>query len=313
MSRSDFGGTLKDSFTAHPKFDPKTGENLAITYRAMRKTVNYVVVSPEGLAETRAEIPAPHEPMVHDVGFTKNFVVVLDLPVTFQPTVAFNPSSLPRSPFPYLWNPSQPPRVGLLPRSGDLGGLRWFDAPSCYVFHILNAYENSAGIVVVDVVRHPRMFVRDRNGINEGTPVLARWTFDPATKVLAESIIDDHGCEFPRFDTRLGGQNYRFGYTAHLRDRQLGPIMKHDLHSGRTEVHDFGAGCASREPIFVPRTADAAEDDGYVLSYVYDANRNTSDVVILAAQDFAGEPVAVVELPVRVPFGFHGDWIADAE
>jgi carotenoid cleavage dioxygenase-like enzyme len=33
--------------------------------------------------------------------------------------------------------------------------------------------------------------------------------------------------------------------------------------------------------------------------------------VILAAQDFAGPPVTVVELPVRVPFGFHGGWVPD--
>jgi hypothetical protein len=42
------------------------------------------------------------------------------------------------------------------------------------------------------------------------------------------------------------------------------------------------------------------------MAYVFDAERNASDVVILSAQDFAGPPLAVVELPVRVPFGFHG-------
>ncbi len=41
------------------------------------------------------------------------------------------------------------------------------------------------------------------------------------------------------------------------------------------------------------------------------AVRNASEVAILSAQDFAGPPLAVIELPVRVPFGFHGAWVPD--
>jgi len=65
------------------------------------------------------------------------------------------------------------------------------------------------------------------------------------------------------------------------------------------------------EPVFVPRKGATGEDDGYLMAYVHNAHRNASDVVILSADDFAAAPLAVVELPVRVPFGFHGDWIPD--
>jgi carotenoid cleavage dioxygenase len=65
------------------------------------------------------------------------------------------------------------------------------------------------------------------------------------------------------------------------------------------------------EPVFVPRTPDAEEDDGWVLAYTYDADTNRSDVVILEARDFTGEPIATIHLPTRVPFGFHGNWIPD--
>ncbi|HEX2746255.1 MAG TPA: carotenoid oxygenase family protein [Streptosporangiaceae bacterium] len=37
----------------------------------------------------------------------------------------------------------------------------------------------------------------------------------------------------------------------------------------------------------------------------------SADLVILAAQDFTGPPVARVHLPARIPLGFHGSWIAD--
>jgi len=63
--------------------------------------------------------------------------------------------------------------------------------------------------------------------------------------------------------------------------------------------------------VFVPRSGATDEDDGYIMSYVYNGERNSSDVVILSAQDFTGQPLAVIELPIRVPFGFHGNWIPD--
>jgi carotenoid cleavage dioxygenase len=91
-----------------------------------------------------------------------------------------------------------------------------------------------------------------------------------------------------------------------------GPAIRHDLAAGTSEVHDYGAGRVTLEPLFVPRSPGAAEDDGWVMSYVYDATTDRSDVVILDAQDFGGEPVATIHLPVRVPFGFHGSWLPDA-
>lgn len=307
VARSDFGGTLEGGFTAHPKRDPLTGELVALAYQTGRPTLRYLVVDAAGRAATQANIPAPHQPMVHDVGFTRNFIIVMDLPVTLQP------QRLPEHTFPYFWNDQQTPRIGLLPRSGDLDGLVWIEAPACYVFHIVNAYETEAGEVVADVVRHPRIHEFDRHGPNEGRPVLMRWTLDRARGRLTEGVLDEHGGEFPRIDDRRGGQDYRYGYTAHWWGDKVscGPLYKHDVHTGRTEVHNFGPSYASMEPVFVPRSGATTEDDGYVLAYVYDAERNTSDVVILSAQDFAGPPLAVVELPVRVPFGFHGSWVPD--
>ena len=75
--------------------------------------------------------------------------------------------------------------------------------------------------------------------------------------------------------------------------------------------HDFGPGTSPGEGVFVPASPDSAEDEGWVLAYVYDATRDGSDFVVLDAGDFAGPPVARVRLPQRVPFGFHGNWVGD--
>jgi carotenoid cleavage dioxygenase-like enzyme len=47
------------------------------------------------------------------------------------------------------------------------------------------------------------------------------------------------------------------------------------------------------------------------MAYAHDLDGGKTDLVILAAQDFVRESVARIHLPVRVPLGFHGSWIAD--
>lgn len=53
----------------------------------------------------------------------------------------------------------------------------------------------------------------------------------------------------------------------------------------------------------MPRHPDAAEDDGWVLSFVHDATTDTSDVAILVAQDFSGDPIATITSPSEPPSG----------
>jgi carotenoid cleavage dioxygenase-like enzyme len=181
------------------------------------------------------------------------------------------------------------------------------------VFHFLNAYDDGE-FVIADVCRHPRMFATDTRGANEGKPVLARWVMNRTTGRLSESILDDHGSDFPRINSSREGLPYRYGYTAGWgAELTFGPSLKHDLQTGRTEVHSYGKTRSALEPVFVPRQGGTDEDDGWILSYVYDGERDKSDVVILAAKDFTGEPVATIELPVRVPYGFHGAWFADQQ
>ena len=87
-------------------------------------------------------------------------------------------------------------------------------------------------------------------------------------------------------------------------------LVKHDLATGRSQFHRFPKHASASEAVFVPRSGARAEDDGYVLSYVRNPDRNASDLVILAAQDFTGNPIAEIHLPSRIPLGLHGSWIA---
>ena len=114
----------------------------------------------------------------------------------------------------------------------------------------------------------------------------------------------------------------RFGYAVAPRDPLsarngsdgLGGttcIVKYDLHSGSRSVHDLGPAAQSGEPVFVPAHAAAAEDEGYLVTFVYDSDTDSSRFVVLDATDMSSAPLATVRLPQRVPHGFHGSWFAD--
>lgn len=305
VARTDFGGTLEAGFTGHPKYDPLKGEQHALAYEP-GQPVRYISVGRDGRATTKARIDLPHIPLIHDMAFTEKFIVVPDFPVTFQPAQA-------QTAFPWQWDERRDSRIGLLPRDGDVSQIQWFEAPRCFVFHFVNAYDQG-DLTIIDLARHGRMFDADRHGPSGQAPVLVRWTLDRRTGRLSETGIDDRGNEFPRINGRMGGQAYRFAYTSHWGvDIAHGPAMKHDLETGATQVHDFGAGRMTLEPVFVRKPGASAEDEGWILSYVYDASTGLTDVVILDAQAFDDEPVATIKLPVRVPFGFHGGWAPDVD
>jgi carotenoid cleavage dioxygenase len=309
LARSDFGGTLGDAFTAHPKTDPVTGELHAISYYWEHERLQYQVVGTDGRVRHRVDVPVPGRPMVHDMGLTERYAILMDLPVTFSLDAAMAGAS-----FPYRWDPAYGARVGLLPREGGAEEIVWCELPgSCYVFHPVNAYDDGER-VVMDVARHATMFAEDVLGPSDAVPQLYRWTIDPATRRVSAQLLDERGQEFPRHDERLVARRHRYAYCVAadlLRDGFTG-LIKHDLDAGTSEGVDYGAGRMTMEAVFVPRTDAAAEDDGWLMSYVYDATTDRSDVVVLHAQDLAAGPVATVHLPQRVPFGFHGNWVPDA-
>jgi carotenoid cleavage dioxygenase-like enzyme len=87
--------------------------------------------------------------------------------------------------------------------------------------------------------------------------------------------------------------------------------LRYDLKSGETAYHDFGESRTPSEFVFVPAPEAQGEDEGWLIGFVYDRTRNASDLVIFDAQRVSGKTLAEIELPKRVPQGFHGAWIAD--
>ena len=311
VCRNDFFGTLQTGFTAHPKVDPATGEMHAICYawQDLFDHIEYVVIGTGGQVRKTVDVPLAGMSMIHDMSLTENYAVVYDLPVTVDLDIALSG----KSSFPFRWDPDYGARVGLLPREGTADQIIWCDVGLCYVFHPLNAYEDSNGRVVIDLCRYDKMFERDLLGpAGDSKPTLDRWTVDPVTRRVSEERVDDRFHEFPQVRADRTVRKHRFGYTVGVGDGLIpGVNYKIDYETGIAVFHDHGPGRGSGEAVFVPEPEGTAEDDGWLISFVYDENVDGSELVILDARDLDRAPVARVPLPQRVPYGFHGNWVPD--
>jgi carotenoid cleavage dioxygenase len=146
---------------------------------------------------------------------------------------------------------------------------------------------------------------------------LVRWIFDPAGngKGFSETPLDDHAGEFPRLDERFTGRPYRHGYfqggavTDAAQQRATRNGLAHiDLHSGQVRLWQPEPGDHCGEPVFVPRSADAPEGDGWLLSVIFRAETQCSDLAVFDAGQIEQGPIALAHLSHRVPAGFHGNW-----
>lgn len=304
----DFDGALRSSMTAHPKLDPVSSELFFFGYDIGPVTARYHVADAQGRLQKTLEIKTPKPTMMHDFGVTATRVVFMDLPVVLDLSLFERGYAIP-----YRWDESYGARLGVMRRDGDGSDLRWFEIPPCYVYHPYNAYDDGARIVM-DVVEHERTFAESLIGPeNSAPPRCVRWVIDPERGQLSRTVLDERGEEFPRIDPRLVGRRHRYGYSVQTMQAGaigFGGLLKHDFERGITQSHAVEPGQAASEGVFVP--VGKGEDEGYVLAPVYDPSSNTSHVRVIDAQHFSAKPVAVIELPVRIPFGFHGDFLADA-
>jgi carotenoid cleavage dioxygenase-like enzyme len=297
----DFGG-VDTAFTAHGKIDPATGELLAFGYQFASPHLTFYRIDRAGQVVERRAIDLDTPCLMHDFAVTENHAVFFDTPTVMVDNWGRG--------LPFRWQEGRGTRLGVVPLRG--GDVRWFEVPACQITHTANAFERD-GRIVVDATR-TNCFL---SPITDDPPRLYRWEIDLARGVVTEGALGPQPVEFPRADERRNGRPYRYAYTVEY--RELSPsgmpgsalLRRYDVEAGTSVAKDFGARYVPGEPVFVPKAADAAEDDGWVLALRYDRELDRSDLVVLNANDFGGEPVAVVQLPRRVPIGLHGSWVAD--
>ncbi len=309
-----YDGALHGSMTAHPKWDPATGELVFFGYSPFPPYVRYHVADASGVLTRSVDIEIPRAVMMHDFVMTAKHVVFFDLPGVFDV------EAMMRGETGIRWEPEHGARIGVLPRDGGSDDLTWFELDPFFVFHFLNGWEIDDTTVVVDGARASRMPVAFGDDVltERVFPTLHRWILDLATGVVKEEQLDDRAGDFPRINVHREGTANRYGYLATVDAWTDGPVeftsvTKYDHQTGSSVTHSYGDAIESGEAVFAPDPDGTAEDDGWLLNFVYDKRTATSALVINDARDLGAPPVATIEMPRRVPFGFHGTWMPEAD
>ena len=225
----------------------------------------------------------------------------------------------------FAWETDRVVHIGILPKGADISAMRWLDTDSCHVFHFMNAWESDGKITVyaMEAEMAPGMPCADgRPGEPEKSAArLSRWTIDlnSMSGKVGRAVVDDVPAEFPRIDERYAGRYNRYGwYVCHAdgnpknneENTLYGTLTCYDFTMGRKQRYSLPDGDVLSEPVFAPRHETASEGDGWILITAWRPAEQRSDLLVFNATDITTGPIAVVQVPCRIPFGFHGAWIA---
>jgi carotenoid cleavage dioxygenase len=306
----DFDGRLGSTMTAHPKIDPSTGRLHLFGYEFVRPGLTYYAADPSGRIDVVSPIAVDAATMIHDFAVTDRDAVFWIGPVMF----GADPAN-PYPEIPFHWDAAGPCRVGVMPLDGAGDDIRWVDLPPCFVFHGFGA-ERDGDDIVLRVHRLAEAFGPQGDLVPS---YLTEWRIGTAGPALTvrEQQISDRPMDLPAHDRRHTGRALRHGWftTTTAPDAEhgfeLAGICHLDLQRGREDVWEPGADVRGGEPVFVP--AGDGEGDGWLLTFVWDRTTDRSALAVFDAGAVADGPVGRVELPVRVPFGFHGLWVDEAD
>lgn len=302
----DYDGGIK-GMSAHPKIDPKTGDMHFLQYSLIQfPYLRYYVISKEGRVTKDIPIPVKAKTMIHDMILTPNYVVFFLCPMYMSLTKTLFLQN------PLTWKPKKGTKIGIIPRNSKKPKVSWTTTDAFFVWHTMNGFEQN-GNIVMDYVKHKC----DKIGMTEGAPLLNRMVLHPQKGIISDTVYDDQNVEFPNINNRMTGENYQFGYVAKINDKtknelptgHFSELVQYDFHNNTHKIHRLPKGFTVGEPTFVPHPYKKEEVDGVIVSFIHDQTTNTSKLIVIEPLNFDKAPLAIIDLPFRVPNGFHGDWV----
>lgn len=324
LGKDSLDGVLADgeAFAAHPRFDPSCdadgGAPCLVNFSTkvgLSTTITIFELNRDGKVVRKHAHSVPGFAFIHDFAITPNYCIF------FQNPVAFNPL-----PFVFglrgaaeciKFQPHQPTRVILIPRNPK-ESVQILSTHSGFVFHHANAFEQGEEVVIDSIsyesfpeVEPESDFKQvDFDALKPGQ--MWRFHLNLKDKKVSRELIEERCCEFPTIHKERVGRPYRYLYMAAAHgatgNAPLQAIIKIDLESGQRQLWSAAPRGFVSEPVFVDRPNSTDQDDGWILTLVYDAAHDRSDVVILDAKDLNKGAIARLHLKHHVPYGLHGSF-----
>ena len=306
-----------DGISAHPKVDGATGELLFFNYSKHAPYMHYGVVDAAGRRTHYIPVPLPGPRLPHDMIFSENWSILNDMPVFWDEELLES-----RNMHAVRLHKDLPARFALIPRHGTTEDIRWFEASPTYVLHFLNAYEEGDEVIVdgyfqenptprpaPDAGEHGHMMAYlDGHAMRTR---LHRWRFNLADGTTKEERLDDRTVEFGMINQAFAGRKYRYAYSTVAKPGWFlfEGFVKHDLDTSEAMELTLERGQYASEAPFAPRIGATDEDDGYLVSFIIDENRGTSECILIDAKKFADGPVCRIALPHKLSSGTHAHWV----
>ncbi|HEY9698188.1 MAG TPA: carotenoid oxygenase family protein [Trichocoleus sp.] len=314
-----------DAFAAHPCIDPAcemdNGEpclvNFSVKPNGLSSTITIYELDPAGKLLRKHAHTVPGFAFMHDMAITPNYCIFFQNPVSFNP-------------LPFIlgfrgagqcieFKGDRPTQVIIIPRNGK-DPLQTILLQSGFVFHHANAFEQDGDLFVDSICYDALPSVDADEDYREvkfdqlAPGQLWRFRFDLKAETVDRQLLESRCCEFPSLHPDCATQPYRYVYmgAAHAPtgNAPLQAILKADLTTGDRQLWSAAPTGFVGEPIFVPRPNGDSEDDGWLLTLVFDAKRDRSQIVILDAKDLS-EPIARLHLKHHIPYGLHGTFTSE--
>jgi carotenoid cleavage dioxygenase len=322
---TDFqGGWAGQTFTAHPKYDPFTGETIAYGYEATglaSRDVHLASFDAAGRITWSLDFQVPYASMLHDIALTEHYVVIPG-----GGTVTSRERLEAGRPH-WAWDRKQPSYYAIIPRGGRAEDIRWFEGPERSIVHTANAWEDGDRVVLDAPMASgntwPWFEDVDGGGFTMHGFTIRRVTFDlqaNSRQAEEEVLFARDVSSFTRIDDRFLTRPNRYIWVQYADperafhaalpdDPRLRPVNcygRFDVIERTTSSWFVGPNHVLQEPVFVPRSPEAPEGDGFLLGTAHNLVEMRTELVILDATQMT--ELARVILPFRNAYQVHGLW-----
>jgi carotenoid cleavage dioxygenase-like enzyme len=332
----DYYGALRsETFTAHPRIDPVTGEMFFFGYEAgglCSLDVAYGIADRDGNLTREQWFEQPYCSTIHDFVITEKYAI---FPIF--PTLA-DLERLKAGGAHWAHHQDKPSYLGIMPRYGDVSEIRWIEGPvGVSVFHEVNAYDDGdlvhIDLCLTDTNAFP--FMREAGGIERDQRslqgALTRWTIDmgQANPQIQERPLGPPG-DLPRLADKDQGRSYNHAWYLSM-NPQGGPpmpggpvgvnfnaLLRIEVGNGRIDLMGVPPGAAISEPAHVPSSEPG--HDGWLLSVVDMPNHPdpsqqrpgdySSELWVIEAGDVGNGPVARIKTGLTLRSQVHGTWVS---
>tara|TARA_Y100001968_G_scaffold58339_1_gene49361 strand:+ start:773 stop:2266 length:1494 start_codon:yes stop_codon:yes gene_type:complete len=328
---SNLKGVLKkgEAFSAHPRFDPGHHKDPRMVSFGVntgpKSTIRLMEFSTEG--ETAGSLLSDRKDSFNGFAFLHDFAITPNWAIFLQNAISFNP-------LPFLLGkkgaaqclaskPNGSPKFLLIPRDcGKFAGEspKTINAPKGFVFHHLNAWEENEKIFIESIFYDdfPSIGPEDNfrkvdfDLLPEG--ILKRCEINPYKNTFECSTLSEQCCEFAMVNPHFEGLKSRFSWMASAEKKKgngpLQAIKKFDSFNNESISWSAAPRGFVSEPIFIPsEVSKTQEDNGWIISLVWNSIRNGTDLLILDSKDMSEK--AILEVPISIPHGLHGSWVSN--